>query len=137
MKSPPNWHYSIAAQIHGDLGLTVRVREHPELLIRAKKTPTPLHVDLGGAKAVVVWSSNVAITSLAMGIPTYYCAPYQIVGISRSWHRIGRPKGSGDGEKTAGEWALSRIDKFGTMAWAQWFVDEIATGEPFELLREV
>ena len=137
MKSPPNWHHHIAGQINRDLGLPVEVREHPELLLRAKKMPTPLHIDLDGARAVVVWSSNVAITSLAMGIPTYYCAPHQIVGISNRWQRIGREGGPGNDTKGRGEWALSRIDKFGTMAWAQWFVDEIATGKPFELLRDI
>lgn len=137
MKSPPNWHHNIAVQIDRELGLPVKVREHPEILVRAKQKLTPLHIDLDGAKAVIVWSSNVAITSLAMGIPTYYCAPKQIVGCSNKWRRIAGCHGSGDGGMDECDWALKRNIKFAYMAWAQWFVDEIATGKPFELMRDI
>ncbi len=133
MRSPPNWEGNMAVDVDRELGLDVRIRLHPELLLRAKATPTPLHIDLGGARAVVVWSSNVAVTSLAMGIPTYHLAPYQIAGISTAWRML--PK------KHTGVWALdweeARLTAFARMAWAQWFVDEIATGKPFELMRDI
>lgn len=133
MRSPPKWESDMAAFIKREIDLEVRVRLHPEILARAKQPATPLLDDLAGAKAVVVWSSNVAVTSLALGIPTFHDAPNQIVGITAAWRMIPRMH---TGVWTL-DWDQARLTVFARMAWAQWFVDEIATGEPFELLRGV
>lgn len=131
MASPSGFGERVGSEIRRELGLQVKVRPHPEKVKRAGQEPVPLHVDLGGARAVVVWSSNVSVTSLAMGIPTYFCAPSQIVGLHGNWRDLMR------NAKGVWSWEADRQKRFNAMAWAQWFVDEIATGKPFELLASV
>ena len=83
-----------------------RIRAHP-----GKYRGTPLEVDLASAGRVVTWGSGAAIHALLMGIPVTSEMP--------DW--IGH-----QGNTDAG-----RLDMLRRLAWAQWTLDEIASGEAF------
>jgi hypothetical protein len=69
-----------------------------------------------------VWSSSAALHSLAAGIPTFIEAPYQIV-------KSAGASGSPD-EPVMPE----RLPAFERMAFGQWRIEEIESGEPFRRL---
>lgn len=124
MASPPDWH------VHTQRALAehkTKVRLHPG----NHEAVVPLKDDLAGARACVVWSSSSGVKALVSGIPVVYAAPF--------WICEGAAVKLGNFKRDlillrddhAREIALQR------MAWAQWRVDEIATGEPFVLIREM
>lgn len=86
-----------------------RIRRHP-----GTKACTPLEADLARAREVVTWGSGAAIKALLWGIPV----------------RSAMPNWIGEQDNTdAGRLAMLR-----RLAWAQWTLAEIASGEPFERL---
>lgn len=90
-----------------------RVREHP-----GQRDCLPLQTDLAGAGRVVTWGSGAAIKALMWGIP--------VVSEMPGW--IGEQDNTDAG----------RLAMFERLAWAQWTLDEIRSGEPFErLLHQV
>lgn len=106
MASPPQWAERHAASLRCR-GLTARVRSHP-----GNHAPkTPLKADLMGAGACHVWSSNAGVLARVLGYPVTSWAPHWIC----------------EGPREA---ALQR------MAWSQWSVPELATGEPFARLLQ-
>lgn len=105
MRSPPQWGEKWAAKLKAK-GLPVRFRPHPGNF--APKVP--LLTDLVGATACHIWSSSAGVMALVEGVPVYHHAPHWIC---EGWKHVGREK------------ALHR------MAWGQWSVAEIETGEPF------
>lgn len=119
MASPNDWHNIAAARVRKLTNKPVRVRLHPG----NKPAATTLEADLEGASACVVWSSSSGVKALVLGYPVYYDAPYWIC--SDSAMQI----------KSAGEAALMddrmRLKAMQKMAWAQWTVKEIESGEPF------
>ena len=88
-----------------------RVRPHP-----GTGPCIPLQQDLATAGRVVTWGSGAAIKALAMGIPVTSDMP--------GW--IGEQDNTDAG----------RLAMFRRLAWAQWRLDEIATGEPFARLLQ-
>ena len=109
MASPPQW-----AERHVEkllrAGTPARVRPHP-----GNHAPkTPLKADLVGAAACSVWSSNAGVLALVLGCYVHHHAPHWICA---GWNR----------DREA---ALQR------MAWSQWSVPELATGEPFARLLQ-
>jgi hypothetical protein len=108
---PHNWADLVASEFKGE---QVRIRHHPG----NHRSEVPLEQDLAGAKKVVIWSSSVGIHALIQGIPVDCRAPWWIC------------KQAANREDDARLQALQR------MAWAQWTVDEIASGEPFRRLLE-
>lgn len=106
MASPPQWAERHAASLRCR-GLTARVRPHP-----GNRAPSvPLKADLMGAGACHVWSSNAGVLARVLGYPVTSWAPHWIC----------------EGPREA---ALQR------MAWSQWSVPELATGEPFARLLQ-
>ena len=106
---PMDWAAQTEKSMRAVQSLPVRIRPHP-----GNAQPTvPLEDDLAGADTVVIWSSSVGVRALIEGIKVLCKAPYWIC---KDWELIGREK------------ALER------MAWAQWNVKEIASGEPFARL---
>jgi hypothetical protein len=95
------------------------------------KEHTPLEHDLRAASNVVTWASGAAIRALLWGIPVAHAMP--------SW--IGAPAAmmlppgarSLPPRRTDDD---ARLAMFRRLAWAQWNIDEIATGEPFARLLE-
>lgn len=86
-----------------------RVRKHPGNV----KNP-PLEQDLANCGRVVTWGSGAAIKALMWGIPVESHMP--------NW--IGEQDNTDAG----------RLAMFRRLAWAQWTLDEIASGEPFKRL---
>jgi hypothetical protein len=87
-------------------GLKGRVRQHPGV-----NPCVPLEDDLAHASKVITWGSGAAIKALLWGIRVESHMP--------NW--IGEQDNTDDG----------RLAMFRRLAWAQWRVSEIASGEPF------
>jgi len=109
MASPPQWAEKHAASLLR-VGLAARVRPHPGNFAPKVR----LQDDLRGAAACHVWSSNAGVLALVLGYFVNYHAPHWICA---GWYR----------DREA---ALQR------MAWSQWSVPELATGEPFARLLQ-
>lgn len=120
MRMPKPWPQDIFKKIKQFTGKPVRVRAHPG----NKPHKIPLLEDLRNAYAIVVWSSNCATTALIEGIPVFYQAPHIVTqrACESDLSLIDTPN------------YLERSEAFREMSWAQWTVDEIASGEPFERL---
>lgn len=86
-----------------------RIRQHPGT--RACK---PLEEDLAKAGQVLTWGSGAAIKALMWGIRVESHMP--------NW--VGEQDNNDDG----------RLAMFRRLAWAQWTLQEIESGEPFERL---
>lgn len=97
-------------------GCEVRVRAHP-----GNAAPkVPLAHDLAGARFVVIWSSSVGVRALIEGVPVVCRAPYWIC------------KSATAANLTRSEMTERRLRAMHALAWAQWRVDEIASGEAFD-----
>lgn len=88
-----------------------RIRKHP-----GRNKAIPLAEDLKRCGKAVTWGSGAAIQALMMGIP--------VISEMPGW--IGRCENTEAG----------RLEMFRRLAWAQWRIDEIASGEPFARLLE-
>lgn len=88
-----------------------RVRAHP-----GQNTCVPLQDDLARARCVRTWGSGAAIKALLWGIPVHADMP--------EW--IGQQDNTDE----------SRLAMFRRLAWAQWTLAEIASGEPFKRLLQ-
>jgi hypothetical protein len=121
MIMPVGWGERTARELER-AGHKVRLRPHPG----TRKPERPLEEDLAGARAVVIWASSVGVHALVAGVPVVCEAPYWICrgAAYRAW----TPQEADD---------ELRLDRFGAMrrlAWAQWTLSEIASGEPFQRL---
>lgn len=87
-----------------------RVRRHPG----KSGPPVDLKEDLANASLIRTWGSAAAVQALAWGIPVESHMP----------HWIGEQDNTDQG----------RLSMFRRMAWAQWTLAEIATGEAFRWL---
>lgn len=105
VKMPVNF-LKIARKEHPD----ARVRKHPG----SRKGFIPLWDDLLTAGKIVTWGSGAAIKALMWGIPVKSYLP--------NW--IGQQDNSDEG----------RLEMFRQLAWAQWTLGEIDSGEPFRRL---
>jgi hypothetical protein len=124
MASPADWHVGAAERIRKATKRPVRIRLHP-----GNNAPkVPLEHDLAGASACVIWSSGSGVKSLVAGIPTYYDAPHWICQGGAM-----RLRDAGDFETPLRDDA-ARLAALERMAWAQWTVTEIQSGEPFRKL---
>lgn len=109
MMPPAGWAESVAMKFRARVDeRDVRIRPHPG----NKRPERALAEDLKDCWHVVIWASSVGIYALIEGIPVRRDAPYWICD----------------------ELKFRREDSFERLAWAQWHIDEIATGDPFERL---
>jgi len=123
MASPHAFAEGIADQIRR-VGWQPYIRQHPG----RHKSETTLAQDLEDARALVVWSSNCATEALIRGIPVFYCAPNIVTSAAATrWSPGGLPAPP----------MPEREPAFERMAWAQWFVDEIESGEAMRTLLDV
>ncbi|MCC6489158.1 MAG: hypothetical protein IT364_16785 [Candidatus Hydrogenedentes bacterium] len=125
MASPPNWHVGAAKRSPQPARVRVHPGNKPD-----PKAPT-LEQDLTNAKLCVVWSSTSGVKALLRGIPVVYDAPHWICE-----HAATRLKPGRDGEQSVLRNDGARQQALEDMAWAQWTVDELASGEPFVLFRD-
>lgn len=112
------------AEAYRKRGLKVKVRHHPG----NNRSPVPLEKDLAGAASVTIWSSSVGVHALVAGVPVICAAPWWICkdAALRTIEQLA--------EIRADVWTVRRLAALERMAWAQWTVDEIASGEPFRKL---
>lgn len=86
-----------------------RIRRHP-----GKREGKPLRDDLAKARMVRTWGSGAAVKALLWGIPVKSDMP--------EW--IGGQDNTNEG----------RLAMFRRLAWGQWRIDEVVSGEPFARL---
>jgi hypothetical protein len=121
---PHDWANDVARRLRAVTLRPVRVRMHP-----GNKAPQePLANDLEGAWCVVIWSSSVGVSALMAGIPVICEADWWIckAAAGSDIAAVNSPYFND----------ASRRQALEDLAWAQWSVDEIASGEPFRRLME-
>lgn len=121
MLMPCDWAQQAAKELQRYTRRPIRIRPHP-----GNDPPKiPLAHDLKDAWAVLVWGSSAGCDALIAGIPVFCCGNYWILGGASS-------KG---GLRTIEDPELpDRLPAFQRLAWAQWHVEEIASGEAFQHL---
>lgn len=118
---PRGWPEKVAARLRKS-GRPVRIRVHPGE--RGMKKATPLEVELARAFAVATWGSGAALKAILMGVPVFYGFPHWIGGLAAK-------SGIDDvSEPFRGD----RLPMLRRLAYAQWNLDEIASGEAFKCL---
>lgn len=135
--SPNGWHDQVAAQIRSQLKARAQVRTHPG----DNQPEVPLEKDLEGAIAIVIWASGAGIKAMIEGYPVAYACPWWICAEAATRYQspqdlVGILIAIAADRSLAGMDA-ARLRALQRMAWAQWTVDEIATGEPFRRLLEL
>lgn len=121
LAQPPGWDTVIYNRLKKLTKRPIRIRPHPG----NNPAKIPLDYDLLNCWAVVTWASNCATEALIAGIPVHYCGPFIATAgaATRGIESIENPP------------TVDRLATFQRLAWMQWSVDEITTGEPFERLR--
>jgi hypothetical protein len=109
--SPPGWHEKV--QLPG-------LPEH-RIIRRPRDASVPLDVQLGIATELHTWSSNAASHAIVAGVPVIQHGPNLAVAALAS-----RP-----GEILR---CPDREAELARLAWSQFRADEIATGEPFQIM---
>lgn len=118
---PSDWPEVVAKQLKGITKRPVRIRPHP-----GNDPPKrPLADDLRNAWAVIIWSSSSGCEALVSGIPVFCFAP--------AW--IAKSATCPDIRLINNPPLPDRLPAMQRLAWAQWHVEEIARGEPFQYLR--
>lgn len=126
MASPPNWHQQVGKELRAGQSLPVKIIEHPAI----KAPERPIEDELEMAKACVVWSSTVGIKALVAGVPTWYAAPHFICELAAKPYGLDRQLMMPVMHDTLRFATLQR------MAYGQWSVAELESGEPFARLRD-
>ena len=126
MASPPEWHTHAEARLRKITKRAVRVRPHPGKPANDVEVIKDTQAQLAGAHAAVIWSSANGVRALIEGIPVFHDAPRWICESAavRGIEKVEEPKMDD----------AARLGALERMAWAQWTVDEIASGEPFARL---
>lgn len=122
MIMPTSWAEDVAAKLRKYTTRPVRVRPHP-----GNNPPKKaLADDLRDAWAAVVWTSSAGCEALIAGIPVYCTGPYWVAGLAscKDLRTIDNPT------------LPDRLPAMQRLAWAQWHIEEIQRGEPFQYLRD-
>jgi hypothetical protein len=130
MASPHDWHHSASRTIKGLVPSYEQIiQQHPGKPACDPNVTADIVAALARAYAMCIWSSAAGVRALVEGVPVFYAAPHWICegaavsGIAN----IERPRR----DDAARLLAMQRL------AWAQWAIAEIETGEPFVRLAEV
>jgi hypothetical protein len=118
---PREWSYATGRALPLRTKRPIRLRRHPG---HAKTEP---YDDLRNAHAAVTWGSGAAIKALAFGVPVFHAFP--------RW--IGAPSAlSLDGSDLEAPLCDddARLAMFRRLAWAQWPMADIVSGEAFSWL---
>jgi hypothetical protein len=126
MASPVGWAEHMQRELYGKTKRRVLLKPHPG---NGAVTDLSHESYLQKAHALVIWSSAVGVKALVMGIPVFYCAPHWIceLAAAQGIEKLETPIMNDTGR-------LAALEK---MAWAQWSVAELSTGEPFMRLLEL
>lgn len=120
---PPDWAARVRKRLSAETGREIRLRPHPGNNPPAK----PLAEDLAGAYACVIWSSSAGVHALIAGV-TVICEGPRWICKHAALPFIGWVDKSLLDDY--------RFDELKRLAWAQWHIDEIATGAPIARLIE-
>ncbi|BCH33146.1 hypothetical protein MesoLjLc_50760 [Mesorhizobium sp. L-8-10] len=115
---PKDWTGDVVRRIRAVTCRPVRVRPHP-----GRERTDPFE-DLKNAWAAVTWASGAGIKALIAGVPMFHEMP--------SW--IGAPAAKFGISDIESPFVGDRLPMLRRLAWAQWTVDEIESGEPFAWL---
>lgn len=115
---PRGWVESIVSQLRSRTRRQIIVRPHP-----GNHEP-PLEPDWSQCWAAVTWASGAAIKAIVAGVPVFY-------GLDK-WIGAGAalPVTADIEQPFLGD----RLPMLRRLAWAQWGLSELATGEPFARL---
>lgn len=118
---PADWAERAVVRLKAATGREVRLRAHP-----GNDSPRrALAADLDGCWAVAIWASSAGVHALVAGIPVLCDAPAWIC-----------KSASGQLDEVEKPPTPDRLPALERMAWAQWRVEEVETGEPIRhLLR--
>lgn len=122
---PADWPEQALAAARKLTDRHVRIRPHPG----NNEPQIPLEVDLANAHAAIIWASSAGVKALALGVPVFYAFPKWIMGPAA----LPFPPPGPTLEVVKMD-DKARADAFERLAWAQWTVEEIATGDPFRRL---
>ena len=125
MASPPDWHLKVAKHLHA-VGYEAEIRRHPKIMKRLGAKQVPLEKQIASARALVTWGSSDAVGAVIAGCPTVVCAPATFLSgcVGRHLDDLKDPP-FGD-----------RLPALERLAWCQWTLDEIRSGEPFRRFME-
>lgn len=121
---PKWWAENIARNVKLYTGREIRIRTHPNAQGSVGLVGPSLAEDLVDAHVVVTWGSNAGTEALLAGVPVIHGLDCWIMAPAASpeLHAIEDPP------------MPDRLPAFIRLSWAQWTLDEIATGEPFARL---
>ncbi len=121
---PANWAEDVAGRLRKLTNREIRIRPHP-----GNEPPRkPLSEDLRDCWAVVIWSSSAGVHALVAGIPVVCEAPYWICNGAAETD-------INDTDALEFPWIwYQREPDLNRLAWAQWTLKEIQTGEAFTRL---
>lgn len=122
MQSPMAWHDKMVRRLRAMTDREVHLRQHPAT---APDQPS-LAEQLVGAHCLVSWASSDIGRAILMGVPAFYEAPHHVLETiaERGLENLETPR------------RRERLPGFVRLAWAQWNVAEIASGEPFRILLQ-
>lgn len=124
--SPPDWHNQVAQRLKKYTKRRVLVVPHPG---NGAVDDTAHEQYLKGAHALVIWSSSVGVKALLAGVPVMCESRYWVCrGASHPVAEIERP------DLRSEHYDEHRRRALHSMSWAQWSLEEIASGEPITLL---
>lgn len=136
MAMPDDWQDTVAAQLRGLTDRPLHFRAHPKRRRRMPKArydeildyEQPLEDQLKDAWGCVVWTSACNVSALLEGIPTFFCGPHIIneIACHRGVSMIEAPALHGQ-----------RYFSLTGMAWAQWSMAELKSGEAFRWLLPI
>ena len=122
---PQNWGTDCAARLRTKTSREVRLRPHPGNWQRVEgDMRAGLARDLEGAWACVIWASSAGLHALLAGVPVFREAP----------HWVAAPASETDLGAIDSPRRPERLSAFERLAWHQWSVAELSSGEPFRLL---
>lgn len=117
--SPYKWAENTQRRVGG------RIRQHP-----GNAAPTvALADDLKRASECFTWNSGAALHALLLGVPVWSEGPWIGASAARPLSQWGKAEPNRD--------EAARLEMFRRLAWAQWTLDEIRTGEPIRRLVEM
>lgn len=131
MLMPSLWVEQVSKAIRTFSKRPIRVRVHPG----NDRPQRGLVDDLKGAWAVVVWASSSGVHALAEGISVAAYAPHWICK-GAAFEGVSELLTISEQPDVRQRMTERRRAAFERMAWAQWTVDEIASGQPFRALLE-
>ena len=126
-RQPDGWVERTVEILRRHTDRPIQVRPHPGNWKRLPEHPdVSLARDLSGAWACVIWASTAGVKALLAGIPVIRCAPHWIAA-GAAGNRL---------EAIESPPMPDRLPVFERLAWAQWTLDELASGEPFRLMLQ-